>query len=352
MISFIKERTIHDSQTTKRRAIFLLIGLLAMNGLAWAWVFIDFRGNSVLMGMALLAYSLGLRHAVDADHIAAIDNVTRKLMQHRKIPIAVGTFFSLGHSTIVILASLTIAATTMVFKNDMAWLHETGGIIGTFVSSVFLLLFAILNLTILISVYKKFKQIKFGCKFKDDNLELLVSNHGGLLVKVFRRTFNLVNKSWHMYLVGFLFGLGFDTATEIGVLGISATNATHGMGLWTIMIFPILFTCGMALIDSLDNFVMIGAYGWAFSNPVRKLYYNMTVTAASVIVAFFIGGVESLGLIAEKMNLNNGVWTVINRLSDNLGALGYWVIGLFILCWVFSAAIYYVRGYDHLYIER
>lgn len=237
MNSIIKERTIHDSQTTKRRAIFLLIGLLAMNGLAWAWVFIDFRGNSVLMGMALLAYSLGLRHAVDADHIAAIDNVTRKLMQHRKIPIAVGTFFSLGHSTIVILASLTIAATTMVFKNDMAWLHETGGIIGTFVSSAFLLLFAFLNLTLLISVYKRFKLLKTGHKYKDEDLDLFVVNQGGLLARAFRRLFNLVNKSWHMYLVGFLFGLGFDTATEIGVLGIAAANATNGMSLWAIMVF-------------------------------------------------------------------------------------------------------------------
>ncbi|HBA9513303.1 TPA: HoxN/HupN/NixA family nickel/cobalt transporter [Escherichia coli] len=352
MINILKERTIHNSQITKRRAIFLLIGLLAINGLAWIWAFIEFRDNSVLMGMALLAYSLGLRHAVDADHIAAIDNVTRKLMQHRKIPIAVGTFFSLGHSTIVILASLTIAATAMVFKNDIAWLHETGGVIGTLVSSAFLLLFAFLNLTILISVYKRFKQIKFGYKYKDDDLDFLAANHGGLLAKAFSRVFNLVDKSWHMYLVGFLFGLGFDTATEIGVLGIAATNATHGMSLWAIMVFPILFTGGMALIDSLDNFVMIGAYGWAFSNPVRKLYYNMTVTAASVIVAFFIGGIESLGLIAEKMNLNSGIWTVINRLGDNLGELGYWVIGLFILCWIFSAAIYHVRGYDSLRIDR
>ncbi|ENA5973330.1 HoxN/HupN/NixA family nickel/cobalt transporter [Escherichia albertii] len=352
MINISNKRTIYDSQITKRRAIFLLIGLLVVNGLTWAWAFFEFKDNAVLMGMALLAYSLGLRHAVDADHIAAIDNVTRKLMQQRKIPIAVGTFFSLGHSTIVILASLVIAATAMAFKNDMAWFHETGGLIGTLVSSTFLLLFAFFNLTILISVYKRFKQLKTGYKCKDKDLDLLVVNQGGLLARTFRCLFNLVNKSWHMYLVGFLFGLGFDTATEIGVLGIAAANATHGMSLWAIMVFPTLFTAGMALIDSLDNFVMIGAYGWAFSNPVRKLYYNMTVTAASVIVAFFIGGIEALELIAEKMNLSNGIWAVINRLSDNLGEIGYWVIGIFILCWIFSAAIYHVRGYDSLRINR
>ncbi|WP_282806927.1 HoxN/HupN/NixA family nickel/cobalt transporter [Hafnia alvei] len=352
MVNITQKRIMHGSQSTKRRAILLLVGLLVVNGLAWAWAFVEFKDNAVLMGMALLAYSFGLRHAVDADHIAAIDNVTRKLMQQGKTPIAVGTFFSLGHSTIVILASLAIAATAMAFKNDMSWFHETGGLIGTLVSSAFLLLFAFLNLTILISVYKRFRQVKAGYKYKDDDLDLLVANQGGLLARIFKRVFNLVNKSWHMYPVGFLFGLGFDTATEIGVLGIAAASATHGMSMWAIMVFPILFTAGMALIDSLDNFVMIGAYGWAFSNPVRKLYYNMTVTAASVIVAFFIGGIEALGLIAEKMNLNGGIWSVINHLSDNLGEIGYWVIGIFIMCWIFSATIYHVRGYDRLRINR
>ncbi|WP_016674654.1 nickel transporter, partial [Yersinia pestis] len=161
------------------------------------------------------------------------------------------------------------APPAMAFKNNMAWFHETGGLIGTLVSSVFLLLFAFLNLTILISVYKKFKQVKAGYIYKDEELDLLVVNNGGLLSRMFKRVFNMVNKSWHMYPVGFLFGLGFDTATEIGVLGISAASATHGMNLWSIMVFPILFAAGMALIDSLDNFVMIGAYGWAFSKPVR-----------------------------------------------------------------------------------
>ncbi|WP_391595488.1 HoxN/HupN/NixA family nickel/cobalt transporter, partial [Yersinia aldovae] len=158
----------------------------------------------------------------------------------------------------------------------------------------------------------------------------------GLLARIFRRVFNMVNKSWHMYPVGFLFGLGFDTATEVGVLGISAASAAHGMNLWSIMVFPILFAAGMALVDSLDNFVMIGAYGWAFSKPVRKLYYNITITAASVIIAFFIGGIEVLGLIADKMNLTGGVWTPINNISGSLGEIGYWIIGIFILCWLIS----------------
>lgn len=333
---------------TTRNAIYLLIGLIVANALAWLWAFSELGTNPVLMGTALLAYSFGLRHAVDADHIAAIDNVTRKLMQQGKTPIAVGTYFSLGHSTIVVLASFAIAATAMAFKDDMAWFHETGGLIGTLVSSLFLLLFGVLNLVILRSVYKKFKQVKAGKTFAPEELDGIVSNNGGLMARLFRRAFNLVNKSWHMYPVGFLFGLGFDTATEIGLLGISATSASHGISLWSIMVFPVLFAVGMALIDSLDNFVMIGAYGWAFSKPLRKLYYNITITAASVVVALFIGGVEALGLIADKLELSGGIWTPINAISDHFGEIGYWIIGMFVLCWLISALNYYLRGYDHL----
>ena len=337
-----------DTSDTTRRAIYLLVGLVVANLLAWAWAFIEFGSNPVLMGTALLAYGFGLRHAVDADHIAAIDNVTRKLMQQGKRPIAVGTWFSLGHSTIVVLASFTIAATAMAFKDDMEWFHETGGLIGTLVSSVFLLLFGVLNLVILLSVYKKFKQLKAGHTLPAEELDLLVANKGGLMARIFGRLFNLVNKSWHMYPVGFLFGLGFDTATEVGLLGISATSASQGINLWSIMVFPVLFAAGMALIDSLDNFVMIGAYGWAFSKPVRKLYYNITITAASVFVALFIGGVEALGLIADKLELSGGVWAPIAALNDNFGEIGYWIIALFVLCWLISGLNYYLRGYDRL----
>lgn len=337
-----------DTSDTTRRAIYLLVGLVVANLLAWAWAFIEFGSNPVLMGTALLAYGFGLRHAVDADHIAAIDNVTRKLMQQGKRPIAVGTWFSLGHSTIVVLASFTIAATAMAFKDDMEWFHETGGLIGTLVSSVFLLLFGVLNLVILLSVYKKFKQLKAGHTLPAEELDLLVANKGGLMARIFGRLFNLVNKSWHMYPMGFLFGLGFDTATEVGLLGISATSASQGINLWSIMVFPVLFAAGMALIDSLDNFVMIGAYGWAFSKPVRKLYYNITITAASVFVALFIGGVEALGLIADKLELSGGVWAPIAALNDNFGEIGYWIIALFVLCWLISGLNYYLRGYDRL----
>lgn len=345
-------RGLSGTEVTKRRAFCLLMGLIIINLIAWFWALVEFSDNTVLMGMAFLAYSFGLRHAVDADHIAAIDNVTRKMMQEGMAPIGVGAFFSLGHSTIVILATLAIVITTFSFRDDIVTFKETGGMIGTIVSATFLLIFSIINLIILISVYKKFRKVKSGQYYNREELDLDVANYGGFFSRVFRRLFNLVNKSWHMYPVGFLFGLGFDTATEIGILGISAASASDGMNLWVIMVFPFLFAAGMALIDSLDNFVMIGAYGWAFSKPIRKLYYNITITAASVVIALFIGGVESLSLVAEKMKLTGGVWGGINNLSENLSNMGFWIIGMFIFCWLVSAINYYLRGYDKLSIHR
>ncbi|CAM4006519.1 HoxN/HupN/NixA family nickel/cobalt transporter [Serratia silvae] len=335
------------SGPARQRAIYLLLGLVAINIAAWLMAFLVFGDNTALMGTALLAYSFGLRHAVDADHIAAIDNVTRKLMQQGVTPVAVGTFFSLGHSTIVVLASVAIAATAMMFKDQLGWFHETGGLIGTLVSSLFLLMVAFINLLVLISVWRTFRQVKNGELESDRSLDDVI-NQGGFLARLFRPLFNLVNKSWHMYLVGFLFGLGFDTATEVGLLGISAASAGHGMNLWSIMLFPALFAAGMVLIDSIDNFVMVGAYGWAFSKPIRKLYYNMTITAISVIIAVFIGGIEALGLIADKLQLTGVIWDSIAAVNDHLGEMGYWIIGVFILCWLLSMVNYRLQGYDKL----
>ncbi|BEM85740.1 nickel/cobalt efflux system [Serratia marcescens] len=334
----------------RRRAAYLLLGLLAVNVGVWLLALAVFKDNAALMGTALLAYSFGLRHAVDADHIAAIDNVTRKLMQQGKTPVAVGTFFSLGHSTIVVLASAAIAATAMMFSRQMSWFHETGGLIGTLVSALFLLTVAFINLLVLISVWRAFRQVKAGALPAHQSLDALMSG-GGALARCFRPLFRLVNKSWHMYLVGFLFGLGFDTATEVGLLGISAAGAGHGMNLWSIMLFPALFAAGMALIDSIDNLVMIGAYGWAFSKPIRKLYYNMTITAASVLIAVFIGGIEALGLIADKLTLSGPLWDAVARLNDHLGEMGYWVIAVFIFCWLVSVVNYRLRGYDKLTVS-
>ena len=299
------------------------------------------------MAASLLAWCYGLRHEVDADHIAAIDTVTRKLMQQGKRPSGVGAWFSLGHSTIVVLASVAIAATASAFQNNMSWFHETGGLIGTAVSATFLLAMALVNMVILSGVWRSFQALKKG-----QSVNAEPAAQGGVMSWLFGATFRLVSKSWQMYLVGFLFGLGFDTATEIGVLGISAASASNGMSVWSIMIFPALFASAMALVDTLDNLLMVGAYGWAFNKPQRKLYYNMTITGTSVVVALFIGGLEALGLVMDKFKLSGGIWNAVGAINDNLGDAGFVVAGLFMLCWLVSMLNYRWRGYDALTVPE
>jgi nickel/cobalt transporter (NiCoT) family protein len=325
------------------RAALLVGGLMLANLLAWCWAWQVFGHSGALMAASLLAWGYGLRHAVDADHIAAIDTVTRKMMQQGKRPYGVGAWFSLGHSSIVVLASAAIAATATAFQQKMGWFHDTGSLIGTAVSSLFLLAMAFVNLIILRSVWLSFQAFRQGKPF---NADAAVS--GGVMSWLFGKTFRLIGKSWHMYLVGFLFGLGFDTATEIGVLGLTAASASSGMSIWSIMIFPALFASGMALVDTLDNVLMVGAYGWAFNKPQRKLYYNMTITGTSVVVALFIGGLEALGLLMDKFGFSGGLWDGVGALNDNLGNAGFMVIGLFAACWIISLAVYRWRGYDAL----
>jgi high-affinity nickel-transport protein len=332
------------------KVIGLYTILIAANIVAWAWAIVAFRHHPVLLGTALLAYSFGLRHAVDADHIAAIDNVTRKLMQEGKRPVSVGFFFSLGHSTIVILASVAIAATATAFKSKIDGLHNVGGVIGTMVSALFLLVIAAMNVVILVGVYRTFRRVKSGAPYVDDDLNTLLAGRG-LFARLFRPMFGLIRRSWHMYPLGFLFGLGFDTATEVGLLGISAAQASQGMSVWSILVFPALFTAGMSLIDTTDSILMLGAYGWAFVKPIRKLYYNMTITLVSVIVAVLVGGIEALGLIQDQLNLTGRFWDGIGSLNDNFGTIGYLIIGVFVVSWIISAIIYRAKGYDRLEVE-
>ena len=333
-----------------RNTSLMFAGLAAANIGSWLWALAAFHDHPVLLGTALLAYGFGLRHAVDADHIAAIDNITRKLIQTGHKPTAAGFFFSLGHSTVVILASVAVAATAMAFKDDIRTLHGIGGVIGTFVSVVFLLLIAAVNLVILQGVWKTFFRVLNGQGYVEEDLNALLAGRG-LLARLFRPMFRLIGRSWHMYPLGFLFGLGFDTATEVGLLGISAAEAANDLSLWSIMVFPFLFTCGMALVDTLDSTLMTGAYGWAFVKPVRKLYYNLTITVVSVLVAVLVGGVEALGLVAGKFELTGAFWDGIGALNDNFGMLGYVIVGIFIVCWVVSAIVYRVKGYDGLEVE-
>ncbi|PSH62184.1 HoxN/HupN/NixA family nickel/cobalt transporter [Phyllobacterium sophorae] len=319
--------------------------LISANIAAWIWAWVAFADRPALMGTAFLAYMLGLRHAFDPDHIAAIDNVVRKLMQEGKAPYSVGFFFSLGHSSIVVLASIAIAATAATLQLEE--IGDIGGVIGTTVSAVFLLIIGIANLVVLKGVWSVFKRVRRGEKIVEEDLDALLAGRG-LIARVFRPVFRVVSRSWHMYPIGFLFGLGFDTATEIGLLGISAMQAAQGMSFWTILVFPALFTAGMSLMDTTDSVLMTGAYGWAFVNPVRKLWYNLTITAASVVVAVFIGGLAAAGLIIEKLGLDGAFWTYIGGINDNLAGVGYAVVGIFILSWIVSTVVYRAKGYDTL----
>src|ERR1700754_3674098 len=320
----------HASIRTKIVGVYLILFLF--NAGAWLWAIVAFRHYPFLLGTAFLAYSFGLRHAVDADHIAAIDNVTRKMMQEGKQPIAVGFMFSLGHSTIVVIGSMAIASTALTLQSHTSQLRSIGGLIGTLVSTVFLFGIATINILVLRSVYRVFKRVRLGAAYVEEDLDLILSDRG-LLARLFRPVFAMITQSWHMYPLGLLFGLGFDTATEIGILGISATEVSKGLSLWSVLCFPILFTAGMSLVDTTDNILMLGAYGWAFVKPIRKLYYNMTITLVSVVVALLVGSIEALGLIAGRFHPKGGFWITVQKLDDNLGTVGYFIVCFFALSW-------------------
>ena len=327
------------------RNVALFTGLIAANIAAWVWAIAAFHDYPVLLGTALLAYSFGLRHAVDADHIAAIDNVTRKLLQSGKRSATVGLYFSLGHSTVVIVASLLIALGAGALSARFAGLREAGSLIGTSVSALFLFAIAFANLFILAGVYRTFQRVKRGGRLVEDDLDLLLS---GFLGRLFKPLFGFIRAGWQMYPLGILFGLGFDTATEIGVLGISAAQAAKGLSIVSLLIFPVLFTVGMALVDTADSALMTRAYGWAFVKPIRKLYYNLTITAVSVLVALLVGSVEALGLIADKLDLHGGFWEWVSMLNDDFGVLGYVIIAMFVVSWTVSVLVYRLKGYDRL----
>lgn len=326
------------------RLFTLYAVLIAANLGAWAWALIAFRHYPLLLGTALLAYGFGLRHAVDADHIAAIDAVTRKLMQTGKRPLGVGLSFSLGHSTIVILATIGIAWTAHSLHGRFETFKAVGGTIGTLVSASFLLMLAAVNLVILRDVWRRYRHVQRGGELPAHTPDSIAP--AGLLSRALRPLFRLVTKSWHMYPVGVLFGLGFDTATEIGLLAIAASEAGKGLPLYSILVFPALFTAGMTLVDSTDNVLMVHAYGWAMDDPKRKLYYNASITFVSAMVAIVIGGVEALGLLSDKLGLNGGVWNAVASVNERFGALGYGIVSMFMACWIGSVLFHRWRRPD------
>jgi high-affinity nickel-transport protein len=283
---------------------------------------------------------------VDADHIAAIDNVTRKLMQQKKRPLAVGLFFSLGHSSLVVLASVGVVWMSEAVNTRLAQYRDLGELLGTSISALFLFAIALMNLWVLRSVYGSWKRVRAGEPYQDEDFDLLLADRG-FLARLFRPLFKFITQSWHMFPLGFLFALGFDTATEVILLGLSANQAVQGLSALNILVFPLLFSAGMSLVDTLEGHLMLNAYGWAYQKPMRKIYYNLVITALSVLVAVGVGSIEALGLVADRLDPQGGwFWEGVAMLNHHFGVIGYAIVGLFLVSWAFSAWLYRWRRWD------
>ena len=314
---------------------FILLALVVPNGYSLA------GGGVFGLGIGITAYTLGLRHAVDDDHIAAIDNTTRKLMAEGQRPLSVGFFFSLGHSTVVFaLGALVIVGVrglSGALEDDSSALHTATGLIGPVVSGSFLFLIGILNLVILINILGIFRRMRHGDLDEQQLEEELQAR--GFMNRLFGRATKAIRKPWQMYPLGVLFGLGFDTATEVGLLVLAGGAAASGLPFYAIICLPILFAAGMSLFDTLDGAFMNFAYGWAFTKPIRKIFYNLTVTGLSVAVALGIGSIELLAVLAEKLSLTGGLWDVVAGLD--LNSVGYIVVGLFVATWALALAVWH-----------
>jgi len=321
--------------------------IIALNVVGWLMLAAAVGGHYQLsktavfgFGTGTLAYTLGMRHAFDADHIAAIDNTTRKLVNDGKRPLSVGFFFSLGHSTIVFVMALLLNFGIRVLdeqvKNDNSGLHNVTGIIGTTVSGTFLYIIAILNVIILVGILRVFREMRSG-QYSDEQLEEQL-NKRGLMNRFFGPIARRADTPWKMYPVGVLFGLGFDTATEVALLVLAGTAVVSGLPFYAILSLPILFAAGMCLFDTADGCFMNFAYDWAFAKPVRKVYYNITITGLSVFVAVFIGTIEILGLIGSEYSLAGGFWTFMNNF--NINTAGFVIVGMFVLTWIVALAIW------------
>jgi nickel/cobalt transporter (NiCoT) family protein len=299
-----------------------------------------YRGLGI--GVAVTAYTLGLRHAFDADHISAIDNTTRKLMSDGQRPLSVGYFFSLGHSTIVVAIGVGIViaekAVYSAVSNNNSGLEQFGGVFGTVVSAAFLYLIALLNIIILWGIVKVWRSMRRG-EYDEAALEAQLEQRG-LMYRFFRRWMNSINKPWQMYPVGVVFGLGFDTATEVALLATTALLASQHIPWYAIIALPILFTAGMALMDTIDGCFMNTAYGWAFMKPVRKVYYNLTITGLSVAICYFIGTIEILGLVPQELHWTGSFWIFMRNFDINKA--GFVIVGMFIVAWLAAVAIWKV----------
>lgn len=323
-----------ELQTVNRKIKSLYLLLAAVNLGVWAWALITLNGNAALLGTALLAYSFGLRHALDVDHIAAIDNVTRRLMHHGQKPVSVGFFFALGHSMVVVGASLAIALMAKSVSPYLAAFQEVGGMLGNIVSNFFLLAIGLINGILLFDIFRKLEGT--GKPGETGHTHFA----GGVLARILRPLTGNIQFSWQMIPLGILFGLGFETATEVAVLSTSAIQASQGASLLVILLFPFLFTAGMSTVDATDGVLMLRVYGWAFIKPQRKMFYNMILTLTSTALAFIIAGINIADMVQERYQLEGGLWNVIHFLHESYTLLGSIIVGIFILSWAISQAIY------------
>jgi len=315
--------------------------IVTLHVVGWGMAAIAAREYPFLMGLAGLAYTFGLRHAFDVDHIAAIDNTTRKLMAPSRRPFGVGFFFALGHSTVVLLMTLAVVLAARTVAAELPALRVLGSYVGTTISGVFLYAMGIVNLIVLIDVYRVFVAMQRG-RYDAEALEATLLKRG-LVNRWFGGLFKLVSRPRHMYWVGLLFGLGFDTATEVALLTTAGVVASQDLPLVAVLSLPIVFAAGMSLMDSADGIMMCGAYGWAFANPLRKVFYNLTITGLSVVVALFVGTIQLVSIVTDRvLNIHTGIWGVIQELDFQ--TIGYLVAALFALSWLASMAVWHFGG--------
>ena len=334
-----------SSITGKNRPLWLRYGV-AVTGLhllGLTMMFLNIKQYPQLLGFSFLSYTLGLRHAFDADHIAAIDNTVRKMIQQKQDPMGVGFFFSIGHSTVVCIMAIITAFSMHWAQKNIPQIQNVASVIGTAVAGSFLLLIGLFNLYIWFDIYGFFRKMRQG-EFDEENLDELLLNRG-FVSRFFKPLYRFINKSWHVYPLGFLFGLSFDTASEVALLAISATLGTKGMPITAILSLPIIFAAGMSLMDTADGIFMTTAYHWAFSTPLRKIYYNLSVTGLSVIAALVIGLIELSQIISTKLGLHSWFWRWLQNL--NFGSIGYILVGLFILTWAVSYSLWRILGFEN-----
>ena len=333
MTRFIPSDALSCFLSVRGRTVAMLLLLVAANGFVWLWVWVVFEGRPALLGAAMLAYGLGLRHAVDADHIAAIDNATRKMMEAGRYPVTLGMFFSLGHSAIVFALTLAVVVTTATLTSLMDPVRVLASVVGTVLSATFLLAVAAANLMILIALGRALLHAgitgEHAGHFHAPALKGVMSR---LLAPLLRS----VTRSWHMFFVGFLFGLGFETASEISLLGLSASEMSKGLSPWSILVFPALFAAGMSLLDAADGALMVGVYGWALSRPDRRLVYNLIVTGLSVVVALLIAGAEISGLIGGGDDRAGGGASLFGLIDLDMNRLGFVVVFFFASAWLIA----------------